>query len=318
VLRRDVGPTFLCRFSLDDSRWWRACERRCGGEPVEDDHNAAAMRAVSNGGLSADRCWLAAVGSVAEPSRRKQSGSRLARLRLREAQSAESDEAAWQSVEQKPSQEFVHGQVYQPLFVFVRGVPLAKRDLAVAEGHQPTRRRRGECKRRDIGWRAPARRTGVCGRQPSHHGRVAGARTRTPSGEPGTATGRENRVGPAMFIALFQPVDSRRITQADVPSRTSWAGRTRCKSTSSRGSGEFQRLAELRENFVDAAYGTLPRTVKSYSCWTALVRRKDASGFRSSDASSQTTKVVQKNRGEYGHPLPQHRLLSEPRALFCI
>ena len=47
-------------------------------------------------------------------------------------------EAGWQSVEQKPPQELVHGQAHQPFLVLVSGVPPAKRDLAVAKGHQPT------------------------------------------------------------------------------------------------------------------------------------------------------------------------------------
>lgn len=47
------------------------------------------------------------------------------------------DEAAWQSVEQKPPQELVHGQAHQPFLVLVSGVPPAKGDCAVAEGHQP-------------------------------------------------------------------------------------------------------------------------------------------------------------------------------------
>src|SRR6266571_1846735 len=50
----------------------------------------------------------------------------------------DADEAAGQSVEQKPPQEFVHGQAHQPLFVLVSGVPPAKGDLAVSEGDQPT------------------------------------------------------------------------------------------------------------------------------------------------------------------------------------
>ena len=48
----------------------------------------------------------------------------------------DADEAAWQSVEQKPPQELVQRQAHQSLFVFVSGVAPAKRDLAVVEGHQ--------------------------------------------------------------------------------------------------------------------------------------------------------------------------------------
>jgi hypothetical protein len=40
----------------------------------------------------------------------------------------DADEAGWQSVEQKPPQELVHGQAHQPFLVLVSGVPVVRKN----------------------------------------------------------------------------------------------------------------------------------------------------------------------------------------------
>lgn len=65
VARHDVGSTFLRTFSLDDSRWrWGTCERHGGGEPIDDDHDAATKRTVPNGGLSVGGSMVVGAGRL--------------------------------------------------------------------------------------------------------------------------------------------------------------------------------------------------------------------------------------------------------------
>jgi len=40
-------------------------------------------------------------------------------------------------VEQEASQELLNGKRHQALFVFVRRIPPAKRDLAIGQGNEP-------------------------------------------------------------------------------------------------------------------------------------------------------------------------------------
>ena len=50
---------------------------------------------------------------------------------------ADADESRWQYMEQKPAQEFIHGQRHKALFVFVSRVAPAEGDDAVGKSNEP-------------------------------------------------------------------------------------------------------------------------------------------------------------------------------------
>ena len=72
------------------------------------------------------------------PSSRKQSGNRVARLRLaRNPKLRMRTKTGRQQVEQEAAQELIDSQSHEPFLVAVRGIAPAEGDVAIEESDQP-------------------------------------------------------------------------------------------------------------------------------------------------------------------------------------
>ena len=100
VPRHDADSTFCPASSLGCSAWrWRTCERRGGGEAINDDHQAAAVRAVPDRGFSIGGSLLVGGGFACGAEKVKAERQQAGPLAIgEEAKVPNADEAGRQRV----------------------------------------------------------------------------------------------------------------------------------------------------------------------------------------------------------------------------